>query len=184
MNEIPREKLIDWQAIASEMDAQFYQATSTMREQLGSVPKIVEVAYTNTEFRKIHEECFEEAADLAKGTGIAYEIDKLHVKDEQSAIRDLRARLSELSADPSIEGIRTTGEYLGVRDSPVDVNWIDPYKDVDCKTTTSDRWSLRGRGWLVKRLDPFIQARSHSPGCSPPGSARSRSRSARRGRNR
>jgi len=50
------------------MDAQFYRATSAMRREFGSVPQIVEVAYTRTEFGKIEEDRFQEATDWAKST--------------------------------------------------------------------------------------------------------------------
>lgn len=161
--DIPPDKLIAWQAIAAEMDGRFHYATSAMREQLGSAPKIVEVAYTNSEFPKICEEFFEEATNVAKATGVAYEIDKLYLKDgEVAAAQHLRDRLSALSSDPSVDGIRLRASYLGGRELPHDLNWIDPLKDIDCATGTSDRWSRRGRGWLVKRPGPFIHPRAGS----------------------
>jgi 5,10-methylene-tetrahydrofolate dehydrogenase/methenyl tetrahydrofolate cyclohydrolase len=163
MPDIPPGKLMAWQAIAAEMDARFHHATSAMREQLGSVPKIVEVAYTNSEFPEIYEEFFEEATDVARATGVAYEIDKLYLKDgEAAAARHLRDRLSALSSDPSVDGIRLHASYLGGRELPHDLNWIDPLKDIDCATETSDRWARRGRGWLVKRPAPFIHPRAGS----------------------
>jgi hypothetical protein len=54
--DIPRDKLVAWQPIASEMDSQFHHATSAMREQLGSLPRIAEVAYSNSKFNKMDEE--------------------------------------------------------------------------------------------------------------------------------
>jgi hypothetical protein len=53
---IPPDKLVAWRPIASEMDSQFHHATSAMREQLGSLPGIVEVAYSHSKFDKIDEE--------------------------------------------------------------------------------------------------------------------------------
>jgi 5,10-methylene-tetrahydrofolate dehydrogenase/methenyl tetrahydrofolate cyclohydrolase len=153
----PPQKLIDWREIASELDAQFQRATSAMQEQLGSVPKIVEVAYTNTEFRKMDEDCFNELTDLAKSTGVVYQIDKLYVKDDyQSAAQTLRDRLQALSADQSVDGIQVHAAYYGGREQPLDLNWIDALKDIDCNTTAMNNWLRRGRGWLVKRPAPFI----------------------------
>jgi 5,10-methylene-tetrahydrofolate dehydrogenase/methenyl tetrahydrofolate cyclohydrolase len=155
--DIPPDKLIAWQAIAAEMDAQFRRATSAMREQLDSVPKIVEVAYTNSEFRKIDEDCFQEVTDLAKSIGVVYEIDKLYVKDGwESAEQTLRDRVSKWGADPSVDGIQVHASYFGGRERPFDVNWIDPLKDIDCLTTTCNRWLLNGRGWLVRQPAPFM----------------------------
>jgi 5,10-methylene-tetrahydrofolate dehydrogenase/methenyl tetrahydrofolate cyclohydrolase len=149
MDEIAHEKLIDWRAVASELDAQCRQATSAIREQLGSVPKIVEVAYTNSDFGKIDEECFEETANIARWTGVVYEVDRLYLKDgEAAAAVDLCGRLSVLSSDPSVDGICVHAAYWGVREHPHDINWITPRKDIGCNTSTSD--------WRAKRPDSFI----------------------------
>jgi hypothetical protein len=68
-----------------------------MRSEFGSVPQIVEVAYTRTEFGKIDEDRFQEATDWAKSTGVTYEIDKLYLKDfDRSAERTLRGRILAL----------------------------------------------------------------------------------------
>ena len=78
--DIPSEKFIGWQPIVAELDAQLRRATSAMRERLSSVPRIVDIAYTNREFRS--EKVFQEATDLATSIGVVHNIDKLYLSDD------------------------------------------------------------------------------------------------------
>jgi 5,10-methylene-tetrahydrofolate dehydrogenase/methenyl tetrahydrofolate cyclohydrolase len=145
--DIPSEKFIGWQPIASEMDAQLRRATSAMRERLNSVPRIVELAFTNHEFR---EGGFQELTDVAKSIGVVYEIDKLYVRDGWAATAEqVRGRLSTLGADSSIHGIRVHTAYAGGRDKPFEVDWVDPLKDINCITSTCNRWLRSGEGPFV-----------------------------------
>ena len=141
-------KLIDWRPIVSEMDAQLRRATSAMREQLGSVPRIVHVAYTNSEFRKIDEDIFREVTDAAKSVDVAYDIDKVYINDA-SAEATLRGHVLTLGADPSVHGIIQHGASFYGRDPPLYLEAIDPLKDIDCMTSTCGRWLKSGDGPFV-----------------------------------
>jgi hypothetical protein len=75
MVEISGEKIIDERGIASGLDRTLREAASLVREELGLVPRLVEIAYTDfDDFGTPYDGYFEYINNHARNVGIIYEV--------------------------------------------------------------------------------------------------------------
>jgi 5,10-methylene-tetrahydrofolate dehydrogenase/methenyl tetrahydrofolate cyclohydrolase len=138
MTDLPAQKRIDADAIASEVDANILRTASALRERYKIVPRIVEVAHGDEDF-DIPENYIGDSVKRARAVGIDYEIESVGTSP-----RKLSDRMAILSSDPSVHGIRVSGWRLQRGEETYEFGELAPAKDIDCRTSHRLLEELRG----------------------------------------
>jgi len=141
MSIIKPNKFIDASLISSELDSAMLAATREIKRTWNITPKVVEVAYYHHHgFGELFDPYVNEVSAYARSIGVEYEV----VKIEKPWGEGLAGRLSELSRDPSVHGIRARGWHLHRGEEDYVYNELAPHKDIECKTHQRNYEHLQG----------------------------------------